>query len=495
MVRYVYPKFNVPFNEGQGAAEGYHNMAGTKLVYLEPGDGHVIFDETLFKVKPEFVSGFHMPNVHSTPLVFIVGTDGDDKVSFKPTDPNWQNDISLSGTNPNGHVKLHFRTGWGNDELLIYHDEHSSGTNVPGLTYVGMDISQSLGHKLETFGTYLDTYISYKDANFYWNGPQYNHKGHIKAFDPGVVWHPSQKIMHNTDGDAFGPQRAVNPNSKLTFVTKETVDRIWTSNGVQTNAETPGTFVKNGLTYKGEATELSFTQNGFVFNNAGGAIGSQSGPTYQLWNYAGAEGINIVAPSAPCFTRGTRIETDRGEVLVEDLKPGDMLKTLSGDYRALRWVGSRKIDRYRMEVEKGLRPVRILANTFGEHDELVVSPQHRMCIETSAGDLLFDGEAVLASAKSLVNGHSVTYAYDLNSVEYFHLLLDEHEVIYANGALAETLLLSDGLMSAEAIAELRSIFSEEQLEEMMSVPAYGRVAKAYEAVVLTEMMQTNHGAM
>lgn len=486
MVRYVYPKFNVysPATYGvrkEGSPEGYHNYRNFKLVYLEPGDGHVIFDETLFDVPAWSINNF---DVNNSPQVLIIGTDGDDKVSFKPTDPNWISTSTAGGGAPSSSPKLHFRTGWGNDELLIYHDVHANQTFAPN-EFWSMEIGQSLGHKL-TPGFYdyeIGEYVA--PQNDYWFGPP--DSGFKTPESKGLKnWLPSQKLMAGAFQDFqshSNDKSAVNPNSKLTFVTNEIVDNYDSPN--------PGIGLNNGYHYAGEVPNLSFTLNGIDEGNVGNA---NAGLGYELSNYA-TGAINITTPSAPCFTRGTMIETNRGAVAVENLQPGDMLKTMSGEYRPLRWIGSRKIDSYRMEVEKGLRPIRILANTFGEHDELILSPQHRICIQSTTADLLFDNEAILASAKSLLNGRTVTYAEDIDSVEYFHLLLDEHEVIYANGALAETLLLSDGLMTDEVLEELRQIFGQEQLDQIMSGPAYGRVAKSYEAAVLTEMMQTNAEAV
>ena len=63
----------------------------------------------------------------------------------------------------------------------------------------------------------------------------------------------------------------------------------------------------------------------------------------QAWTNAYAE-INSIAPSLassapPCFCRGTHIATPDGEAKVETLRAGDLVTTLSGTHRRLRWVG------------------------------------------------------------------------------------------------------------------------------------------------------------
>ena len=59
---------------------------------------------------------------------------------------------------------------------------------------------------------------------------------------------------------------------------------------------------------------------------------------------------------------------------------------------------------------------------------------------TGAHSLLIDG--VLAPAELLINGTTITRyeASEYDELEYFHVKLEGHDVIYAEGAPAETLL-------------------------------------------------------
>lgn len=57
-------------------------------------------------------------------------------------------------------------------------------------------------------------------------------------------------------------------------------------------------------------------------------------------------------------------------------------------------------------------------------------------------EALFGQDEVLVPAKSLINDRDIR-PHPGGEIEYFHILLDEHEIIFANGARAESLYLGD----------------------------------------------------
>ncbi len=141
------------------------------------------------------------------------------------------------------------------------------------------------------------------------------------------------------------------------------------------------------------------------------------------------------ANSTPvCFCAGTRILTARGEVAVEDLRVGDMAVTASGQHRPIRWIGHRSLDLRRHPRPETVRPVRIAAHALGPDKparDLCVSPGHALCL-----DLL--GE-VLIPALALVNGATITQV-EAESVTYWHVELDSHDLLVAEGQPAESYL-------------------------------------------------------
>lgn len=204
---------------------------------------------------------------------------------------------------------------------------------------------------------------------------------------------------------------------------------------------------------------------------------------YNLRSSTGAEDVGIVrVTTIPCFTAGTRIATPGGLVPVETLRPGDLVLTLDDGPRPLRWVGRRRV-----LAAGALAPVRIGAGALGPHGRLVVSPQHRILIRDRRAELLFGEAEVLVAAKDLVNGRCIVQRPG-GEVEYLHLLLDRHAVLFAEGLAAESLLPGgEGLrgFGAEAVAEIRALFPA--LDPATGAgygPAARPILRAHEARVL-----------
>ena len=136
-----------------------------------------------------------------------------------------------------------------------------------------------------------------------------------------------------------------------------------------------------------------------------------------------------------CFAAGTRILTDRGEVPVELLLPGDRVATRSrrdAPMQPVLWVGRRRIVLAGRADAAEMAPVRIRAGALGEslpRRDLVVSPDH--C-------LFLDG--VLVPARLLVNGTTIVAETRVAEVTWFHIELERHDLVVAEGALAESWL-------------------------------------------------------
>ena len=143
--------------------------------------------------------------------------------------------------------------------------------------------------------------------------------------------------------------------------------------------------------------------------------------------------VEIFANTAPvCFTRGTLIKTQSGERPVEELSAGDMVLTMDHGYQPIRWIGSSK-----RPATGDMAPILIRKGALGNARDLRVSPQHRMLLSGWQAEVLFGESEVLATAKSLVNDHSILRE-EGGEVEYFHMLFDTHEIVYAEGAPSES---------------------------------------------------------
>ncbi len=170
---------------------------------------------------------------------------------------------------------------------------------------------------------------------------------------------------------------------------------------------------------------------------------------------ADRQGFNYVA----CFTPGARIATPGGEVAVEALAVGDPVTTRDNGAQPIRWIG-----RATRPVTPALMPVRIARGALGcglPRADLVVSPQHRMLLASRIAERLTGRREVLLPARKLLGLPGIAIADPGARVTYLHLLLDRHEIIFAEGAPTESLLTGPiGLqaMPAEARAEIEALF-------------------------------------
>jgi hypothetical protein len=137
-----------------------------------------------------------------------------------------------------------------------------------------------------------------------------------------------------------------------------------------------------------------------------------------------------------CFLKGTRIRTAEGERKVENLAVGDLLPTLFGGVRPIQWVShyAHKRRDPTKPWERYARPVRIARSAIAPgvpHADLFVASGHALFIDD-----------VLMPAGDLINGTTITlYAADeFDELEFFHIKLEAHDVIYAEGAQCETQL-------------------------------------------------------
>lgn len=164
----------------------------------------------------------------------------------------------------------------------------------------------------------------------------------------------------------------------------------------------------------------------------------------------------------PCFVRGTLIETDQGEVRVEDLAPGMLVMTRDRGPQPLAWVGRRLIDAATLATREQLRPVRIRAGALGQglpRRDLLVSPQHRILVRSRIALRMFGAAEILVAAKQLLQIEGIDIATDLAEVEYVHFLFDRHEIVLAEGAETESLHTGPEALKSVGPAAREEIFA------------------------------------
>jgi hypothetical protein len=147
--------------------------------------------------------------------------------------------------------------------------------------------------------------------------------------------------------------------------------------------------------------------------------------------YNDAEGAHGFTAEAACYRAGTRILTERGELRIEELSVGMKLIAATGESRKLIWIGHRTIDCTRHPRPYDVWPVCVEAGAFGggrPQRNLWLSPGHSVFVD-----------GVLIPIVRLINGATVAQL-SVDTVTYFHVELESHDVILAEGLPAESYL-------------------------------------------------------
>ena len=160
-----------------------------------------------------------------------------------------------------------------------------------------------------------------------------------------------------------------------------------------------------------------------------------SGQLFHLGTDSNTDGIDVTVNTTACYAAGTLILTDRGEVAVETLVIGDIVVTASGARRPIKWMGWRSYSGRLLAGRRDMLPICFSAGSLGEglpRRDLFVSPKHAMFLD-----------GVLVPAEHLVNGVTVVQARRVESVAYYHVELDSHDVLLAEGAPSESFVDDD----------------------------------------------------
>ncbi|MCA0927685.1 Hint domain-containing protein [Ruegeria profundi] len=179
----------------------------------------------------------------------------------------------------------------------------------------------------------------------------------------------------------------------------------------------------------------------------------------------------------PCLVRDTGILTQNEVRPVQSLRIGEMILTLEHGAQPIRWIGRRRFDRAALLDNPRLWPVRILAGALGSglpRRDLLVSRQHRMLVRSKIAERMFGTTEVLIPAIKLTALPGIFIDDSVQSVEYFHLLFDCHQVIFAEDAPTESLFLGEEALKtlgSDAIQEIFEIFPELRDKRLILKPA------------------------
>jgi hypothetical protein len=139
------------------------------------------------------------------------------------------------------------------------------------------------------------------------------------------------------------------------------------------------------------------------------------------------------------------ITTNLGDVPVESLTSGCRVLTQDNGFQELVLTMSRVVETTGLRRNAKLHPIRITAGALGAglpKRDLIVSRQHRMVVKSNIVKRMFGSATALVAAIRLTDLPGIHVEDDIESVEYFHLVFENHQVIFAEGAPTESFLLS-----------------------------------------------------
>ncbi len=156
-----------------------------------------------------------------------------------------------------------------------------------------------------------------------------------------------------------------------------------------------------------------------------------------------------------CFASGTEVTTARGQVAVEALRVGDRVITATGRLAPVTWIGHRRTDLRRHPSPHDVLPVRVKAGALAEKvpvRDLILSPDHAVLVGRH-----------LVPIRHLVNGRSIVQE-SRESVTYWHVELDRHDLILAEDMACETYLDTGNrhAFEGEAAMQLHPAFGRDQ---------------------------------
>jgi len=213
--------------------------------------------------------------------------------------------------------------------------------------------------------------------------------------------------------------------------------------------------------------------------------------------------------ATPCYAKGTLIQTARSQKRVERLKIGDKVMTKAGVTRPVKWIGRRSFGGRFVMGRKDILPICVRAGALDDNvprRDLWISPHHAMYFKSSyfksghfkgsyvEGKNFNDTyrEGALIEAKDLVNGVSVVQSERVEKVEYFHVELETHDVILAEGALSETFLDDDSRGMFHNAGEFRTRYPQAAAVEQYCVP---RLDEGYELAAVRQHIALRAGLL
>ena len=193
----------------------------------------------------------------------------------------------------------------------------------------------------------------------------------------------------------------------------------------------------------------------------------------EVTNSAGTtDAAFIKSQVLPGFASGSRIDTARGPVPVEEIAIGDLVLTLDDGLQPVRWRGRGTVPSRGVQAAVVIPP-----GTLGVHGALRLSPQHRLHITGWRAELYCDEPEVLVMAIHLVHSGLLHQDQSGAPVSYHHLMFDRHQIIRAEGLWSESYFPGPTTLASQddtTRAEILALFPELATNPMLG---YGLPAR------------------
>lgn len=142
------------------------------------------------------------------------------------------------------------------------------------------------------------------------------------------------------------------------------------------------------------------------------------------------------------FAAGTRVTlADGRQERIEQLAPGANILTRDHGPQPVRWIGKATL-----RARGAFAPVVVRPAVLGNDAELIVSPHHRLFIYQRGAYRIGGVAEILVQAKHLVDGEAILRR-EGGFVDYYSLVFDRHEIIFAEGIAAESLMVNEATVA------------------------------------------------
>jgi len=150
----------------------------------------------------------------------------------------------------------------------------------------------------------------------------------------------------------------------------------------------------------------------------------------------GPQRAKFAALACVSFTRGTRITMADGEQRrIEDIAVGDRVLTRDSGVQQVRWLGHQTV-----RATGAFAPIVIASGALNNASDLHLSPNQRLFVYQRRDKLNAGQSEVMIRAELLVNDDTVRRS-DGGFVDYYQILFDKHEFIFAEGIATESLTI------------------------------------------------------